>query len=103
MTDGEKGAIQVRLLPGDAIEELPLRANDLGQFDLLVFSREMDPGQGCAGVSSARAWFFVPRLMHAKSLLYLESPLPDGTPALRLVTPQEIRSFAGASARRRAA
>lgn len=88
---------RVRLVPGDPLDELPLRANDLGQFDLLVFSREMDPGR------SARAWFFVPRLLYASSLLYLESLRSDGTPALRLVAPDEIRSLAFVTARRRAA
>jgi predicted O-methyltransferase YrrM len=88
---------RVRLVPGDPLEELPRRANDLGQFDLVVFSREMEPSR------SARAWFFVPRLLHARSLLYLESLHSDGTMALQLIAPQAIRALATASVRRRAA
>ena len=57
---------QVQLLPGHPLAVLTQFANTLGPVDLLVISAGVDPG------SLARMWFYVPRMLHPKSVVYLE-------------------------------
>jgi hypothetical protein len=88
---------RVKLVPGDPLEGLMRTANDLGQIDLLILSPGLDPQQ------LARAWFFVPRLLHERSQVWTEQFLSDGQTRLTRVAGAEIRTLAAAAMRRRAA
>jgi len=91
-----KGA-RVQLIPGDVLEGLSRSANALGKIDLLVISSQVDPDR------LQPAWFFVPRMLHPQSQVYVESRLPDGSASLQEMALQEIGARATAAARRRAA
>ncbi|OHB68792.1 MAG: hypothetical protein A2V70_19095 [Planctomycetes bacterium RBG_13_63_9] len=88
---------RVHLVPGYPSVELARVANSLGQVDLLVLSARQNLRD------SDRAWFYVPRLLHERSQVFLERLLPGGSTALRLVPRGEIDALAAAAARRRAA
>ena len=90
-------AARVRLIPGDPHSALARWANALGPVDLLVVSPRLEPE------SLAKAWFYVPRLLHAESLVFQEDLLPGGQRALRVVAPAEVHALAAAAATRRAA
>jgi hypothetical protein len=89
---------RIRLIPGDPFTGLSRAANLLGATDLLVISAEHDPD------SLARAWYFVPRMLHAHSRVFLaESTGADGNQRLRQVGAGEINQLVSAAGRRRAA
>jgi len=88
---------RIQLVPGDPCTGLARVANTLGQVDLVVISPRLDPRR------LARAWFYVPRLLHERSQVLLERLLPGGRTSLRLVSRSEIESLAAAAAGRRAA
>lgn len=87
---------RIRLLPGEPFEVLARSANSLGPQDLIVFN-------GLTPESMARGWFYLPRLLHAKTLVFERAESGDGvwTP----VTQAEVESRARRSEvmRRRAA
>lgn len=56
----------VKLAPGDPYTALARTANALGQADLVVIAADQDEEQ------LAQAWIFVPRLLHAETLIYRE-------------------------------
>lgn len=58
--------VQVKLIPGDPLSALSRTANALQNTDLLVISH--DPQVG----SLEQAWFYMPRMLHQKSLVFLE-------------------------------
>ena len=87
----------VRFVPGDPSAGLARVANVLGQVDLVVVSARLD--RWCL----ARAWFYVPRLLHGRSQVFLETLLPFGKKSLRLVDRSEIEDLAAATRRARAA
>jgi len=58
--------IKARLVPGEPIDSLPRIANVLGENDLVVISGDCDHSQ------LATAWRYLPRMLHAKSLVYFE-------------------------------
>jgi hypothetical protein len=89
---------RVRLLPGDPFSALARTANELGTFDLILIAA--DQPRDALG----RAWFYVPRLLHERTQVLLEEPLPaSGTMFLRPVQRAEIDQLAGQGQRRRAA
>ena len=93
---GQTGA-RIQLIPGDPYAGLAEWANRLGQIDLVIVSARLDP------LSLDRAWFYVPRLLHDRTLLFQEQLLPGGGDSLRMVGPDEVRALATASVVRRAA
>ena len=88
---------RVQLIPGDPPDALMQHANSLGKVDLLVISAK----QGEA--MSSKVWFFVPRLLHAASLVYVEETLADGQRALCFRPRDEIDRLATVALGRRAA
>lgn len=88
---------RIQLVPGDPFSGLSRVANALGQIDLIIISPRLDPRQ------LARAWFYVPRLLHERSQVFLEKLLPGGRTSLRLVPRGEIDALAAAALPRRAA
>jgi len=93
---GRTGA-RIQLIPGDPCTALARSANRLQPFDLVVISAGLDPQ------SLARAWFYVPQLLHDRTQVFEERLLPGGGTYSRLVAAGEIRTMAAASVRRRAA
>jgi hypothetical protein len=93
---GGTGA-RVKLIPGDPYTGLARAASTLGQLDLVVISARADPR------SLARAWFYLPGLLHDRTQVFQERSLPGGGAALHLVAPDEIRALAAAALVRRAA
>lgn len=89
---------RVRLCPGDPFGVLSRTANSLGQADLVVISSVADR------LSLQRAWFFLPRILHSASRVYLqEEPGAGQEPGFRPVAHDEIELLASAAAPRRAA
>jgi hypothetical protein len=88
---------RIRLVPGDLPDALARSANSLGDTDLVILS-----ARHCRA-SLDRAWFYLPRLLHADSRVFLEEALPGGRMRVRPVEPAEIAERAAAAASRRAA
>jgi hypothetical protein len=89
---------QVQLIPGDPAQALARSANALQNMDLVLISADHTE-QSLSG-----AWFYLPRMLHATSQVFLESRLPEGpSTSLKLLTAAEIEALAGAHRRRKAA
>ena len=87
---------KVRLVPGDPHSGLACHANGLVGTDILVISSDIDHE------SMKRAWFFVPRMLHAQSLVLVERACPQQSdPKLRLLSDQEIVAAARQASRKR--
>jgi hypothetical protein len=93
---GRSGA-RIQLIPGDPCTALARSANRLGPFDLVVISARLDPQ------SLARAWFYVPRLLHEHTQVFQERLPPGGGTCSLPVAADEIRTLAAAAVLRRAA
>jgi hypothetical protein len=89
-------ATRVQLLPGNPSETLARAANSLGKVDLLIVPEELE------SADSVRVWFFVPRMLHERSVVFVERKLADGQTSLRLKPREEIDRAATAGVRRAA-
>ena len=87
---------RIQLRPGDPLQVLARLANSLVGTDLVVISARQNRE------SLARAWFYLPRILHADSQVFLEKTLPAGGLSMRLVGPEEITELAAAAPRRAA-
>ena len=87
----------IQLVPGTPSAAIPRIANSLGKVDLLIVPAEFD------SESFARAWFFVPRMLHEHSLVFVERLLGNGQRLLEIKPRHAIDSLASAGVRRRAA
>lgn len=58
--------VQVKLVPGDPYDALVRAANGLAGTDLLIISADQDRA------SLERAWTYMPRMLHAGSLIFQE-------------------------------
>jgi hypothetical protein len=92
-----RSGARVKLLPGRPDDALARSANAIGTLDLIVISRGLDPE------SLRRAWYYVPRLLHPDSRLFVENTLPGGRTSVQLVASHQIKHLAAASRVRRAA
>lgn len=93
-----KTGARVRLVPGEPVSALARTANSLGAFDLIVISADQE------GESLAKLWFYVPRLVHEATEVFLEETSARGRSAgLRLISPADIAQLAHLASRRRAA
>jgi hypothetical protein len=92
-------AARVRLLPGDAHTALAQAANMLTNTDLFIISADQD------AEAVRRAWFYVPRMLHAETLVLQEHPAEEGETRLASIARLEIEQWAAeqAKVRRRAA
>jgi hypothetical protein len=90
--------IRVRLAPGDPYAALRANANELRETDLLVISAAIDQA------ALAQAWFYIPRMLHSASQVFVESTDPQARTAFRRLLPVQLAELS-ASARplRRAA
>jgi hypothetical protein len=89
---------RIRLIPGDPFSALSQVANLLAATDLLVISADLDPA------SLAQAWYFVPRMLHAQSRVFLaQATARDESSRLLQLTPGQIDHFVRSASHRRAA
>ncbi|MGC3968339.1 MAG: hypothetical protein QM775_13480 [Pirellulales bacterium] len=79
--------VKVRLIPGDPMSALSRSANSLARQDLILISADQDRE------SLAKAWFYVPRMLHETTVVLLEEPTEEGT-LLRRLTHEEIAKLA---------
>ena len=90
------GAV-TQLVPGNPLSALRRKANDLLDTDLVVVSVQPDPEL------MSQAWFYVPRVLHSTSLVYVEQSLPEGGVRLQQIERAQVESLAAGISRRRAA
>jgi len=88
---------RIRLVPGDPFAALAQTANSLGLIDLVVISGNVE------SASLARAWFYLPRTLHGRSLVLAERRLPSAGVVIREIPAAEVHSLAWAATSRRAA
>ncbi|MGD0654632.1 MAG: hypothetical protein ABSA16_09830 [Thermoguttaceae bacterium] len=88
---------KIKLIPGDPLRSLARAANDLGQVDLLIVSPQAETDR------LSRVWYFVPRLLHAHSRIFVEQLLPGGKKAVRSACTREIEQWAAKAVRWKAA
>jgi hypothetical protein len=88
---------RVQLVPGGLSESLVRVANSLGKVDLLIVPAELE------SESNARAWLFIPRMLHEGTLVFVEHNLGNDQGLLKLKPRDEIDRLASAGTRRRAA
>jgi hypothetical protein len=88
---------KIKLLPGDPLTVLSRAANCLGPVDLMVVS----PGQDAASLASA--WFFVPRMLHKGSRVYLADGSNRADCPYRVLTLADVEVLAAKARPRRAA
>lgn len=90
---------RLRFVPGEVFTALACAANDIGPCDLIVISADQEQGD-----SLTKAWFYVPRLLHPATQIFLERPAEGSTPArFEQLGHNEIRRRALAAVRRKAA
>ncbi len=89
---------RARLLPGDPYSALARAANHLGKADLLVVS------SGLPATSLVRAWYYFPRLLHAKSQVFVEKMADrSGETTVCRVSLDQVHLLAARAARLRSA
>ena len=87
----------VRVIPGDPLSALARTANGLQGTDLLVIAADQDTQ------SLTNAWFYVPRMLHDKSLVLIEDT-SGHQPRFRTLTCTDVETLAkGSASTRRAA
>ncbi len=89
--------VRVQLVPGNPAESLIRLANSLHKVDLLIVPGELD------SAALARMWFFVPRMLHERSVVLVENMQSDGQKMLRIKPRAEIDRMASGGTARRAA
>jgi hypothetical protein len=88
---------RVRLVPGDLPDALTRVANSLGKIDLLIVPGEVD------SPAFARMWHFVPRMLHERSVVFVERLMADGQKDLGVKPRDEVDALAAVGVSRRAA
>lgn len=88
---------RVQLVPGNPPDALMRLANSLGKVDVLIVPSELD----CP--SFARLWFFVPRMLHTHSQVFVQRISNQAGTLLAIKPREEIDRLAVAGAGRRAA
>jgi len=83
---------QVRLIPGDPLSALSRAANSLQSTDLIVVAADQDLR------SLEQAWFYVPRMMHERSLLLVESAARNGILNYQRLTEADATQLAARTA-----
>ena len=80
---------RVQLIPADPYTALIRAANDLIDTDVIIVSADQDSD------SLQRAWFYVPRMLHAETLVVIEKTIADSEEAVfQKLTTQEVSKLA---------
>jgi hypothetical protein len=81
--------VKLQLVPGDPLAALGRTANMLSGTDLVIVGADQEPH------SLARAWKYLPRMIHADTLIYQqEGNLASGNWTYRLLTRLEVERLA---------
>lgn len=88
--------VRVQLVPGNPPDSLMRLANSLGKVDVLILPAEFDSSE------HARLWYFVPRMLHEQSLVFIDAPTADGQRSLQPKLRREIDHLASLAPRRAA-
>ncbi len=83
--------VRVQLVPGDPCSALAGVANALSKIDLLVVSAGVDQA------ALAQAWFYIPRILHPQSQVFLEEVRFGGKSAFRVISVEEVAWLAAKS------
>jgi hypothetical protein len=83
--------VQVKLVPGDAQSALYRSANSLSGTDLLLISRNLDAS------SLGRAWQWMPRMLHAGTIIFQEVTDAQGGHTWQRLSIVEIQQRASAA------
>ena len=87
----------VRLAPGAPGNSLAAAANAHQNTDLIVISALVPD------LELQAAWFYVPRMLHARSVVFREQNDANGLPSFARISSQQIAALARNAAGRRAA
>ena len=87
----------VRLVPGEMGRSLASAANAHQNTDLIVISHMVTDSE------LGSAWFYVPRMLHDRSILLRERQDTEGKPAFTPLTRAQVSAWAGGDSRRRVA
>ena len=88
---------KIKLVPGDPLRSLARVANELGQIDVLVISAQEEAER------LGRVWYFVPRLLHAQSRIFVEQTLPGGKKDMLAASARDVEAWAAKAVRWKAA
>jgi len=88
---------KVQLLPGDPFSALSRSANSLTQTDLIVIRSDHDAD------SMQRAWFYLPRMLSERCLVFHEREDNSGQKKFHRLTIAEVTDLAKDQTNRRAA
>ena len=77
-----------QLIPGDPYSALARSANGLRNIDVVVIAADQN------AASLAQAWFYLPRVLHAKSVVYHEQAVAEGGMSLVVVDRATIEARA---------
>ena len=88
--------ISVQFLPGDPFSVLARSANALAELDAVVISADQD------AESLDRAWFYLPRMLHPRSVVFLEQANPAGSISLLALNRADVDARARKMPRRAA-
>ena len=89
--------VKVQLIPGDPYMALARMANSLVGTDLVI----IDADQDAEAVS--QAWFYLPRMLHSQSAVFVGDVARSAKPSFRRVQPSEISERATSALHQRAA
>ncbi len=78
--------VAIQLVPGDPFSALARTANALREIDLVLISADQD------AESLDRAWFYLPRVLHATSVVFLEQVNPDGALSLLALNRADVEA-----------
>jgi len=87
---------RIQLVPGTASEALARIANGVSQVEVLVISGNTSPEQ------LLQAWFYLPRMIDARTQVFQETLTAGGGTAMRLLGAKEIEQLKAQGDRRAA-
>jgi len=88
--------VRLQLIPGDPFSALARSANSLANTDLMLIN------EPCDAASLEKSWFFMPRMLHAGSLI-LREETAGAQPAYQTISVTQMETLAAARPVRRAA
>lgn len=92
-----RNGVRVQLVPGSLADSLMRVANSLGKVDLLIVPAALETS------SCAKMWFYVLRMLHDETLLFVERTAENGETSLESKPRSEINALASMGIRRQAA
>ena len=79
---------KVQLVPGDPFSALVRTANSLSGTDLLIVAADQDRD------ALERSWMYIPRMLHAQSLIFVQEPGQAGKDFWRQLRYEDVQKLA---------